>query len=193
MCSTTPSTSTPAKRPVGVGRRRERSNRLPDRPPPGPELPTEAVDRGVLTARLLDRPPTGPRRELPSRGGRRSSFDERRDWTRRLPADPTSLAPADLDRSSHRRRVDQAHLEHAVAARDDAAGLAAHHARRGLNSQRQHAAVVALDINDAWPVEANPQLAHGASRPTLNGEEPFNRAVRLLVTCAAPDPLAPPH
>jgi hypothetical protein len=135
---------------VGVGRSQERSNRLPDRPPPGPELPTEAVDRGVLTAQLLDRPPTGPRRELPSRGSDELVLlDERRHRTRRLPADPTSLAPADLDRSSHRRRVDQAHLEPAVAARDDAAGPAAHHARRGLHGHRQHAAVVALDTNDA--------------------------------------------
>ena len=148
---------------VGVRGSQERSDRLPDRAPAGAELAAEAVDGGVLAAQLVDRPPAGAGRELGPRGGDPFVLlDERGDRAGRLGADPAPLAPADPHRSSHRRRVDQAHLEPAMTARDDAAGPAAHHTRRGLHRHCQGAAaivtVVAVDSDDAQAFESEQQI-----------------------------------
>lgn len=131
---------------VGLGSFQQRPDRVPDGPPARAQLPPDAVDRGVLPADLLDRPPCRPPRQLrPRRCDRLILFQEGHDHAGRFGAAPAALAPAQPDRSTHRRRIHQRHRRAAVTDREHAAARAADRARRRLDRHGQRVAPAALD------------------------------------------------
>ena len=144
-----------------VGQRRQDGlDRAPHRLPRHPQLTRQPVDGGVLTADLLEHPPARPGGQQPARAGYLLVLlGEHPGRARRLQAPPRALAPPQPGRPRETRDVDQGRRAPAVALGDHPTRRAAHHRRRGLHRDHEHAMAGLVDVDHVQAVQADQQVA----------------------------------
>ena len=173
----------------------DRPDRGPHRLPRRAELAGQTGHRAVLTTDLMDRPTAGPGgQHRPWFGDGLVLLGEHLDRAGRLDAFPGPFPPAQLDRGTEARSVDQPDCSPAMARGDHPAPGAAHHGRRRLDRHRQHAAVVPVDPDHVQAIQTDqtvtvdavgivPVAGHDTARRLRHSRGP--RRNRSLVT---PDP-----
>jgi hypothetical protein len=133
----------------------QRPDRAPHGRPARPELPGQAVDRGVLAAQLPDRPPARPdRQQRPRPGNLLVLLGERPDRAHRLKARPGPLEPADPDPTSEARGIDQLDRAPPVTTRHDPTRRATRQLPRGLHGHNQPGSYLFLNEQYVQPIQA---------------------------------------
>lgn len=155
MCSSTPSTCTPANRCSSLTSR-SRTGLIASQTvcQSTPRRPGDALDAGVVPAQLADDPPDRPRRQhRPRRHQRRQLLGERPDRASRIGAHVRAFAPDHRHRGAEARDVMHEPVPTPVPVGDDAAAPAPLQARRGLDRDPQPL-LGAHDVDDVHTVQA---------------------------------------